>query len=89
MKPISPFKTNEKTMTEFAILLGKMEVTDFLGLAKILNVYVFDNEQKDEKGHPVPREGDKIIEDCIIAFDKCNRKYRKEILKIMRKAVKK
>ena len=82
------FKSNEKQLTEFATLLGKMNVTDFMGLAKLLEVHVFDNDRKDEKGHPMPRPGDAIIEDCIIAFDQSNRKYRRDILTIMRKAVK-
>lgn len=81
-------KSNEKQLTEFATLLGKMNVTDFMGLAKLLEVHVFDNNKKDEKGHPMPRSGDAIIEDCIIAFDQSNRKYRRDILTIMRKAVK-
>lgn len=81
-------RSEERQLTEFAKLLGKMNVTDFMGLAKILGVYVFDNDKKDEKGHPMPRQGDDIIEDCIVAFDKCNRKYKREVLSIMRKAVK-
>lgn len=82
-------RCDERELTEFAKLLGQMNVTDFMGLAKILCVHVFDNEVKDEKGHPMPRNGDAIIEDCILAFDNSNRKFRRDILKIMRKAVKK
>ena len=82
------FKTSERQLTEFAKLLGKMDVTNFMGLAKLLGVHVFNNDIKDEKGHPTPREGDEIIEDCIVAFDNCNRQYRKQILSIMRKVVK-
>lgn len=81
-------KCSERELTEFAKLLGKMNVVDFMGLAKMLCVHMFDNDKKDENGHPMPRNGDAIIEDCIIAFDKSNRKYRRDILKIMRKAVK-
>lgn len=82
------FKSNEKQLTEFAKLLGKMNVTDFIGLAKLLGVHVFDNDRKDEHGHPMPRPGDVIIEDCIVAFDNSSRKYRRDILRVMRKAVK-
>lgn len=82
------FKSNEKQLTEFAALLGQMNVTDFMGLAKLLEVHVFDNDKKDENGHPMPRSGEVIIEDCIIAFDQSSRKYRRDILSIMRKAVK-
>ncbi len=82
------FKSGDKSLTEFATLLGKMEVQEFIGLCKMLGVHVFNNDEKDENGHPMPREGQEIIEDCIIAFDKANRKYRKDILKLMRKVVK-
>lgn len=81
-------KTKEQTLTEFAKLLGKMDAMEFLGLAKILCVHVFDNENKDENGKPSPRQAEEIIEDCLIAFDNLNRKQRREILRVMRAAVK-
>jgi hypothetical protein len=69
-------------------MLGKMDAMEFLGLAKILCVHAFDNENKDENGKPAPRPAEEIIEDCIIAFDNLNRKQRREILRVMRAAVK-
>lgn len=82
------FKSKERYLVEFAQLLGQMQVQEFIGLAKILCVHIFDNEKKDENGHPLPREGEAIIEDCIVAFDGLNHKKRREILKIMRRVVK-
>ena len=81
-------KTKEQTLTDFAKMLGKMDAMEFLGLAKILCVHVFDNENKDENGKPAPREAEAIIEDCIIAFDNLNRKQRRDILRVMRNTVK-
>ena len=82
------FRTNERKLVEFANLISKMEVTEFIGLAKALGVHVFNNDVKDEQGHPMPREAEEIVVDCILAFDNCNRDYRKQILRIVRKAVK-
>lgn len=81
-------RTNDKQLTEFAQLLAKFDATSFIGLAKVLCVHIFDNETLDENGKPSPRQAEDIIEDCIIAFDKSNRKRRREILKIMRQVVK-
>lgn len=82
------FKTSEKQLTEFAKLIGKLDAPSFLGLAKVLCVHIFNNESLDDNGKPTPRNGEEIIEDCIIAFDQLNRAKRKEIIKILRKAVK-
>ena len=81
-------KTKEQTLTDFAKMLGKMDAMEFLGLAKILCVHVFDNENKDENGKPTPRPAEEIIEDCIIAFDNLNRKQRRDVLRVMRNTVK-
>ena len=88
MKLFESFKSDDKYLTEFALLIGKLDGQEFIGLCKMLMVPVFDPEKKDEKGHPAPREAEAIIEDCLIAFDKANRKYRKDLLKLLRKVVK-
>ena len=82
------FKTNEKQLTEFAKLIARLDAPSFLGLAKVLCVHVFNNDEFDNNGKPIPRNGEEIIEDCIIAFDQLNRAKRKEIIKILRRAVK-
>lgn len=81
-------KTKEQTLTEFAKLMAKLPAEEFIGLAKILCVHIFDNNNKDEQGKPAPRQAEEIIEDCLIAFDNLNRKQRREILRVMRAAVK-
>lgn len=81
-------KVSDKQMTEFAKLLGQFDAPSFMGLAKVLCVYVFDNNKLDESGKPTPREADAIIEDCIVAFATSNRKRRREIIQIMRQVVK-
>ena len=81
-------KSNEKQLTEFAQLIAKLDAPTFIGLAKMLCVHCFDNDNLDENGKPMPEEAETIIEDCIIAFDGLNRARRKEIIKILRKVVK-
>jgi hypothetical protein len=68
--------------------MGKLQAEEFIGLAKILCVHIFDNDNKDEKGKLAPRQAEEIIEDCLIAFDKLNRAKRREILRVVRAAVK-
>lgn len=82
------FRTNEQTTTKFAKLMGQLSVEEFIGLAKILCVHIFDNNNRDEQGKPTPRQAEEIVEDCLVAFDKLNRSKRREILRVMRAAVK-
>lgn len=81
-------KTNKQTLTEFAKLMAQLRAEEFIGLAKILCVHIFDNDNKDENGKPSPRQAEEIIEDCLIAFDRLNRKQRREVLRVVRAAVK-
>lgn len=82
------FNSKDKHLEEFAKLLGQMGPVEFVGLAKILCVHIFDNENLDENGKPLPRPAEPIISECIIAFDKLNRSRRREILQVMRRVVK-
>lgn len=79
-------KSNQ--LDEFTKLLSQFDAPSFMGLAKILCVYVFDNDKKDEQGRPLPRAADDIIQDCIISFGNLNRAKRREVLRIMRMVVK-
>jgi hypothetical protein len=45
---------------------------------------VFYDDIKDDKGHPMPRSGEAIVEDCLIKFHSMNRQERRNILKILR-----
>jgi hypothetical protein len=45
---------------------------------------MFDDDIKDEKGHPMPRRAEAIIEDCLVKFHSMNRKDRREYLKVLR-----
>ena len=82
------FRNNEYYINEFAKLMTKLRAEEFIGLAKILCVHVFDNDIKDEKGKPAPRAAEAIIEDCLTRFSELSNTKRKEILRVMRAAVK-
>lgn len=78
------FDNRDKNTTEFAKLLGTLDAAALIGLTRILKVKVFYDDVKDEKGHPMPRSGESIIEDCLVKFHSMNRQDRRQILKILR-----
>lgn len=82
------FDTKKKNVNEFAKLLCNLDGASVIGLTRILQVKVFYDDVKDENGHPMPRSGEAIIEDCLVKFNALNRESRKEIIKILRQAVK-
>lgn len=73
-----------KELQEFANCIVKLEVTEFIGLCKLLCVHVFDNTTLDENGKPSPRKGEDIVVDCIDKFSQLNRAKRREIMSILR-----
>ena len=82
------FNTKKNNVNEFAQLLGQMDGATVIGLTRLLQVKVFYDDVKDENGHPMPRSGEAIIEDCLVKFYALNRERRKEIIRIMRQAIK-
>ena len=82
------FDNKDKNTTEFAKLICTLDAAALIGLTRLLKVKVFYDDVKDENGKPMPRSGEAIIEDCLVKFYALNRERRKEIIKIMRQAVK-
>lgn len=78
----------EKNTNEFAKLIGKLNAANLIGLTRILKVNVFYDDVKDDQGHPMPRSGEAIVEDCLIKFYAMNRTDRRNVLRILRAAVK-
>ena len=82
------FDNKEKNVNEFAKLIIKLDGASLLGLTRMLRVKVFYDDLKDDKGHPMPRSGEAIIEDCLVKFHSLNRAERRDILRILRAAKK-
>ncbi len=82
------FDNKEKNVNEFAKLLMNLDGASVIGLTRLLQVKVFYDDIKDENGHPMPRSGEAIIEDCLVKFHSLNREKRREILRILRAAKK-
>jgi hypothetical protein len=76
------FDSKERSVNEFARNFVKLDAPTIVGLAKLLQVELFYPDIKDEKGYPMPRSGEAIIEDCIVKFYSLNREDRKRILKL-------
>lgn len=82
------FDNQEKNVNEFAKLICKLDGASLIGLTRILKVKVFYDDVKDEQGHPMPRSGEAIIEDCLVKFYAMNRTQRRDVLRILRAAAK-
>ena len=74
----------EKNVNEFAKLICTLKAAELLGLARMLEVRLFYEDVKDEQGHPMPRSGEAIIEDCLVKFYALGRSQRRNILKALR-----
>ena len=78
------FDNRDKNTTDFAKLLCTLDAPSFIGLTRLMQVKMFYDDVKDEKGHPMPRSAEAIIEDCLVKFHSMNRKDRREYLKVLR-----
>lgn len=72
----------EKTL-EFATLIGKLDIFDFMGLCKIMCIPV----TKIGKSNDL-RDFDEVCSDLIDRFITLNRHQRKEIIKILKDVAK-
>lgn len=82
------FNSKEKSVNKFAKYLVQLDAPTLIGLTRLLGVKIFYDDVKDEKGHPMPKSGEAILEDCLVKFYALNREKRKEILKITKAAAK-
>ena len=82
------FDNKEKAVKQFAEYLVKLDGAAVIGLTRLLQVKVFYDDVKDENGHPMPKSGESIVEECLVKFYSLNREKRREILKIVKTAAK-
>lgn len=68
---------------DFIKVLCALPPEQVLGVARVLNVKVMADKEK-----KIPREGEEIANDIINKYASLNRKQRRNLLKIMKQAVK-
>lgn len=71
---------------EFLKALSKLRPEELLGLAKFMGVKLFKDDEKDEKGNPLPQSGEFIVQGIIDKYPTLGRKVRRQILKIVKQA---
>lgn len=76
-------KDNKKTNKEFMELLVKLEITEFIGVARLLNVKVLKEDNE------TARNFVDVFSDVVDSYDKLGRSARRNLMKIMKSAVKK
>ena len=76
-------KDNKKTNKEFMELLVKLEITEFIGVARLLNVKVLKEDNE------TARNFVDVFCDVVDSYDKLGRIARRNLMKIMKSAAKK
>ena len=73
-----------KEIDNFINTIAKLEPVEFMGLARVLKVPLFTGEDETRE----PRDFTDVFEDVLKNFSKCERVRRREILKLVKGAVK-
>lgn len=81
-KTMGPFYA--KQIDTFNSLIVQLNAVEFLGLANLLRVPL---STKNKSGETIAREAQHIIEDTIVAFGRCGRSQRKQIISALKEAV--
>jgi len=81
----------KKNSEQLMDLIPKLTAVEFAGLARILKVSLLDEvdpEAEQIKDRFTPRSFTAVLEDIFINFEKQDRKRRREIISIVKKAIK-
>ena len=70
---------------EFSNALLRISPQELLGVAHFLGVKLY-TEEKDDKGHEIPKDGMIIIGEILSKYETLNRNVRRELLHIVKKA---
>ena len=73
-----------KEIDSFINTIAKLEPVEFMGLARVLKVPLFTGEGEAHE----PRDFTDVFGDVLESFSKCGRVRRREILKLVKGAVK-
>ena len=72
-----------KEIDRFITLIAKLEPVEFMGLARVLKVKLFKDGET-----PEPRDFEEVFAETLERFTKCNRTRKREILTLVKTAVK-
>jgi hypothetical protein len=72
-----------KDIDRFITLIANLEPVEFMGLARVLKVKLFKDEETRE-----PRAFEDVFEEVLERFTKCDRTRKREILKLIKAAAK-
>lgn len=81
-------KKKKTRIDQFIDLLPELQAIEFLGLARVLKVKVMSDTEKDEKGRPLPRDSQTLIEEVLISFVQQSTTRQKEIIAIVKNCIK-
>ena len=71
-----------KEIDKFITLLVNLQPVEFMGLARVLKVRLYTNEETRE-----PRKFEDVFSEVLERFSKCNRARRREIIRLIKAAL--
>ena len=74
-------------VNDFLQLVAKLEVTDFIGLSKILNVKIYKNKVETVEELEI-KEFNEIFEEMRGVFTSLGKKQKKQIIKLLKQIAK-
>lgn len=74
-------------VNDFLQLVAKLEVTDFIGLSKILNVKIYKNRVEKVEELEI-KEFNEIFEEMLGVFTSLGKKQKKQIIKLLKQIAK-
>lgn len=72
---------SEKNLIKFVKEISKLEPIEFMGLAKILNIELVENNEK-----KTPRTFETVMSEIIDKYIKLSRTQRRSVMKIVKNA---
>lgn len=74
-------------VNDFLQLVAKLEVTDFIGLSKILNVKIYKNRVEKVEELEI-KEFNEVFEEMLGVFTSLGKKQKKQIIKLLKQIAK-
>lgn len=71
-----------KEIDKFITLLVNLQPVEFMGLARVLKVRLYTNEEERE-----PRKFEDVFAEVLERFSKCDRARRREIIRLIKAAL--